>query len=80
MDTFFEQIISIKKTGGKILGIFGLWFLAFIICAGLFLFGGGFLGSLVPIIIFGVLFELIYISVQCLVRDIHYYIHMIIYT
>ena len=56
MDTFFEQIIAIKKTGGKIFGLFGLWFLAFLICVALFLFGGAFLGSLVPIVIFGVLF------------------------
>lgn len=56
MDTFFEQIISIRKTGSKILGIFGIWFLAFILCLALFLFGGGFLGSLVPIVMFGILF------------------------
>lgn len=52
MDTFFEQIVSIKKSPAKIAGIIGLWFLAFLIIALLFL--TGILGSLFPIALFGI--------------------------
>lgn len=52
MDTFFEQIVSIKKSPAKIAGIMGLWFLAFLIIALLFL--TGILGSLFPIALFGI--------------------------
>lgn len=54
MDTFFEQIVSIKKTGKALAGIIGIWLLAFIICALLFLFP--ILGSLNLLLAFGVLF------------------------
>lgn len=32
MDTFFEQIIPIKKTGATIASIIGIWFAALILC------------------------------------------------
>ncbi len=54
MDTFFEQIIAIRKTGGTLFSIIGLWFLAFILCFALFLFP--ILGSFTPLVIFGILF------------------------
>lgn len=54
MDTFFEQIISIKKTGSALLSVVGIWALALIISAILILFP--ILGSLTALIIFGVLF------------------------
>lgn len=54
MDTFFEQIIPIKKTGTSLMAVIGIWILAFIISIALFLFA--FLGSFTPIIIFGILF------------------------
>lgn len=38
MDTFFEQIVPIRKNGKSIAGIFGIWFLAFILSAVLLLF------------------------------------------
>ena len=58
MDTFFEQIMPIRKTGGTIFAVLGLWFLAFFLCVFLFLFGGilGPLSALAPILIFGILF------------------------
>lgn len=31
MDTFFEQIIPIKKTGGALAGILGIWFAALLL-------------------------------------------------
>ena len=37
MDTFFEQIVSIKKSGVQILAVIGIWLLALIICAVIFL-------------------------------------------
>lgn len=54
MDTFFEQIIPIKKTGTGLMAVIGIWLLAFIISIALFLFP--ILGSFTPIIIFGILF------------------------
>ena len=54
MDTFFEQIISVKKTGKEIAYILGIWFAAFILCALAFLFP--ILGSLTPLLIAGIIF------------------------
>jgi len=54
MDTFFEQIIPIKKSGKALAGIVGIWLLALIISAALLLFP--ILGSLNLLLIFGVLF------------------------
>lgn len=54
MDTFFEQIISIRKSGKALAGIIGIWFLAFILSAALLLFP--ILGSLNLLLIFGILF------------------------
>ena len=54
MDTFFEQIVSIRKSGKALAGIIGIWLLAFIISAALLLFP--ILGSFNLIIICGVLF------------------------
>ena len=54
MDTFFEQIISIKKTGKTVAAIIGIWFAAFILCAILYLFP--ILGSINLLLIVGVLY------------------------
>ncbi len=54
MDTFFEQITSMKKSGKEIAAIIGIWFLAFIICGFLILFP--ILGSFGILIVCGVLF------------------------
>ncbi len=53
MDTFFEQIISIKKTGKTIAGIIGILFLALIICFVIFIFSG-YLGSFAFLLMLGV--------------------------
>lgn len=54
MDTFFEQIVSIRKSGKAIAGVIGIWLLAFILSAALLLFP--ILGSLNLLLIFGILF------------------------
>lgn len=54
MDTFFEQIISIRKTGKTLAAVFGIWFAAFIVCALLYLFP--ILGSLNLLLIVGALY------------------------
>lgn len=54
MDTFFEQIISIKKSSKQILLLIGLWLLALILCA--FLMLTAILKSLTLFACFGILF------------------------
>lgn len=54
MDTFFEQIISTKKTGKEIAYIIGIWFAAFVLCALAFLFP--ILGSLSFLLMAGIIF------------------------
>ena len=55
-DTFFEQIIPIRKNGKGIAAFFGIWILAFILCVVIFLVGFAFLGSLSLLLIFGIIF------------------------
>lgn len=45
MDTFFEQILSIRKNGKTLALISGIWALAVILVAALYLFGG-YIGSI----------------------------------
>lgn len=54
MDTFFEQIMPIRKTGGAIFGFFGIWFAAIIISFVL-LFVFPIFGSFTVIIVCGIL-------------------------
>ena len=55
MDTFFEQITAVKKSGKDIAAITGIWLLAFIICFLLVLFMG-YLGSFSFLLIAGALY------------------------
>ena len=55
MDTFFEQIIAVKKTGKEIAAITGIWLLAFILCFLLVMFMA-YIGSLAFLLIAGILF------------------------
>lgn len=55
MDTFFEQIISIKKNGKTIACLIGLWLAAFLLCFGLFLFSG-YIGSIFFLLVIGVFY------------------------
>lgn len=55
MDTFFEQITAVKKSGKDIAAITGIWLLAFIICFLLVLFMG-YLGFFSFLLIAGALF------------------------
>ena len=54
MDTFFEQIIPIRKKSGAIIAIMAIWFLAIIISAAAFLFP--ILGALTTLLVLGVLY------------------------
>lgn len=54
MDTFFEQIIAVKKTGSKILAIFGIWLAAIIVSAFLLIFP--ILGTINLLLIIGAIF------------------------
>lgn len=54
MDTFFEQIVSLKKSGTKILLLIALWLLAFLLCAFLILFP--LLGSFTLLVCAGIIF------------------------
>ncbi len=54
MDTFFEQIVRIKKTGKAVAAILGIWILALFLCAALILFPV--LRALTLIIICGIFF------------------------
>ncbi len=55
MDTFFEQIISIKKNGKSIACLIGLWLAALLLCFILFLFSG-YIGSFFILLIAGILY------------------------
>ena len=55
MDTFFEQIIAVKKTGKEIAAITGIWLLAFILCFLLVMFMA-YVDSLAFLLIAGILF------------------------
>lgn len=63
MDTFFEQIIAIRKTGKTIAAIAGIWLLAFVLCFLIFMFGG-MLMPLSMLLIAGVLFGAFKLSVR----------------
>lgn len=54
MDTFFEQIIAIKKTGKTVAATLGIWFAAFLLCFALYIFP--ILGTLSLLLIVGVLY------------------------
>ena len=55
MDTFFEQIIAVRKNGKAVAAIVGIWFAAFVICFLLFMFSG-YLGAFSFMLIAGALF------------------------
>lgn len=55
MDTFFEQIIGIKKNGKSIVGVLGIWFLALLLSLTVFLFSG-YLGAFFVLIIAGIIY------------------------
>ena len=42
MDTFFEQIIAVKKNGKALAAIIGIWLAAFLVCFVLIMFMGVF--------------------------------------
>ena len=54
MDTFFEQIIPIKKTGSSVFAVLGIWFAAILISL-LLLFVFPVFGSFTVIIVCGIL-------------------------
>ena len=56
MDTFFEQLIAIRKNGAQIAAIIGIWVLGIAIAAFFLLFNIPFLSTFAPIIVAGALF------------------------
>ena len=70
MDTFIEQIISVKKTGKAVAALIGIWLAAFIIC--FFLFFTGFFGVLTFLLIAGVIYGAFKLS--CLLNVEYEYI------
>ena len=56
MDTFFEQIVPIRKTGKSLAAILGIWLLAFVLTAVIFLILIPLLGSIGILLVFGIFF------------------------
>ena len=63
MDTFFEQIIAVKKNGKAVAAIIGIWLAAFIVCFLLIMFMG-FLGTFSLLLAAGALFGAYKLSVR----------------
>ena len=61
MDTFFEQIINIRKNGKAIAGILGVWFAAFVLSFVLFMFSG-YIGSFFVLLIAGIIYGAVKLS------------------
>ena len=55
MDTFFEQIVAIKKDGKYIAGVLGVWFAALFLCFLTFLYSG-YIGSFFVFIMAGIIY------------------------
>ncbi|MBE6787631.1 MAG: hypothetical protein E7537_04715 [Ruminococcaceae bacterium] len=55
MDTFFEQIVAIKKDGKYIASVLGVWFAALFLCFLTFLFSG-YIGSLFILVMAGIIY------------------------
>lgn len=54
MDTFFEQIIAVRKTGKAVAALIGIWLAAFVIC--FLLFFTGLFGAFSIMLIAGVIY------------------------
>ena len=54
MDTFFEQIVSIKKSGKAIALFLAVWAFALFLCLAILFIGTQFLGAFAPILIVGI--------------------------
>ncbi len=63
MDTFFEQIIAVKKNGKALAAIIGIWLAAFLVCFVLIMFMGV-LGTFSLLLAAGVLFGAYKLSVR----------------
>ena len=63
MDTFFEQIIAVKKNGKAVAAIIGIWLAAFIVCFLLIMFMP-FLGTFSLLLAAGALFGAYKLSVR----------------
>ena len=63
MDTFFEQIIAVKKNGKALAAIIGIWLAAFLVCFVLIMFMGV-LGAFSLLLAAGVLFGAYKLSVR----------------
>lgn len=71
MDTFFEQIIAVKKTGKEIAALIGIWLAAVLLCFLLFMFSG-YLGVFFVLLAAGVIYGAFKLS--CLLNVEYEYI------
>ena len=71
MDTFFEQIIAVRKTGKTVAALVGIWLAAFLLCFLLFMFSG-YLGAFSFLLIAGALYGAFKLS--CLLNVEYEYI------
>ena len=71
MDTFFEQIIAVKKTGKEIAALIGIWLAAALLCFLLFMFSG-YLGVFFVLLAAGVIYGAFKLS--CLLNVEYEYI------
>lgn len=55
MDTFFEQIVALKKNGKTVAAFVGIWFAALLLCFLAFMFSG-YIGSIFILVIAGVIY------------------------
>ena len=55
MDTFFEQIITIKKDGKNIAALLGIWFAALLLCFLIFMYSG-YIGSIFVLLMAGIIY------------------------
>lgn len=56
MDTFFEQIVTVRKGGKEILAITGIWLAAFLVSAAVILFLIGYIGTVALLLAAGAIF------------------------
>ena len=71
MDTFFEQIIAVRKTGKTVAALVGIWLAAFLLCFLLFMFSG-YLGAFSFLLVAGALYGAFKLS--CLLNIEYEYI------
>lgn len=55
MDTFFEQIVAVKKNAKLIVALIGIWLLALLLCFLVFMYSG-YIGSIFVLLMAGIIY------------------------